>query len=224
MLATKLCSVLSTTLSLSCLALAVPEQYLTVTGSGTVIIMSEFVKVQAVVEKFATKAKRAQDGTSETVGAILQILRGGQQGVTVSNITVTGASLEPFYNITSDTSQLLGFFSRSVVAYTVDVDNAGDSLDQLIEAGVTRIDSVSSAPREELVRQAYSSALWKAIQDAKNQAALMARALEICLDGPASAMVGAAQGSSQEFASVVIPGGDMVFASAVVNFSHRPCA
>lgn len=169
-------------LALGVLSLAVVEpawaqeqmlRTLTVTGQGTESIPTTMTQVQLGVEVQADTAVAAQQEAARRSASLVEFLRSQN----VEQLQTTGISLNPRYNYNNGNQRIVGYTATNTVSFEVDTDEAGNILDEAVDAGATRIDSVSFVAEDEAIAVAQRQALQEAAEDAQDQADVVLAAL-----------------------------------------------
>lgn len=139
---------------------------LSVTGQGIEMIETTLAQVSLGVEVEAETAVEAQREAARRSDAVVSFLRSRD----VEQLQTTGINLSPRYNYSNDERQLVGYTASNVVSFRVPVDQAGRLLDDVVQAGATRIDGISFTAEEEAIAAAQLRALQEATEDAREQA------------------------------------------------------
>jgi uncharacterized protein YggE len=162
-------------------AMAQEEQLMriiTVSGRGTERIPTSLTSVQLGVEAQGQTAVDVQEEVASKSAAVVNLL----QSRRVSRLQTTGISLSPMYDYNNNRQRLIGYTATNTVSFQVPTEQAGTLLDDAVQAGATRIDSVSFAASEEAIAQARNTALQEATQDAREQADVVLTSLGLTAD------------------------------------------
>ena len=194
----------------------------TVSGVGTVDAVPNEAKMSFGAETRAATAKAAVAGNADAMRKILNALRqaGGRE------LATQWVSVYPY---TDETGNVNGYAASNSVSAVSDVDDAPALIDAATEAGANQISGpgLSSSNAEALYRQALA----KAIDDARLNAAALAKAAGRSL-GPITTMVegGASSGpeplyraeaQAADSSTPIVPGEQETAATVSVTFSLR---
>jgi len=146
---------------------------LTVTGEGTEAVATSQSQVQLGVEVQGETAEEVQQEAARRSAAVVEFLRSRN----VSNLRTTGIVLNPVYNYTDGNQRIVGYIANNTVQFRVPTEVAGIILDEAVEVGATRIDSVSFIASDEAMNRAQQQALREATDDALQQAETILDAL-----------------------------------------------
>jgi uncharacterized protein YggE len=139
----------------------------TVTGSGSVSAVPDRAKISAGVETRAATAKAALAANGAAMQKVIAALRGnGGKDVTTQTVSLSTAF--------DQNGQPNGFVASDVASAETTLDGAGPLIDAAVAAGANTIDgpSLSRSDADALYRQALA----KAVDDAKERAAVLAKA------------------------------------------------
>ncbi|MBW4465452.1 MAG: SIMPL domain-containing protein [Pegethrix bostrychoides GSE-TBD4-15B] len=139
---------------------------LTVRGAGKASVATTLTQVQLGVEVQGKTASEVQQQTAERSAAVVEFLRGRN----VDKLQTTGISLNPQYDYANNRQQIIGYTASNSVSFRVPTEQAGDLLDQAVQAGATRIDSVSFVAEDAATEAARQQAIQQAVQNAQAQA------------------------------------------------------
>lgn len=149
--------------------LAAPEKLLrtiTVNGQGVERIPTTLAEVNLGVEIQGKTAQAVQQETAKRSSSVVAFLRSRQ----VERLETTGISLSPNYDDSNNMHRFTGYSATNTVSFRSQIDQTGSVLDQAVQAGATRIDSVSLVAADSAIAQAQLQALQKAVKDAQRQA------------------------------------------------------
>lgn len=139
----------------------------TVTGTGIVTAVPDRAQISAGVESRATTARAALQANAAAMEKVIDALRarGG------SDVTTQTVSLSTAYD---EQGRPNGFVAANVASAETSLSGAGALIDAAVAAGANTIygPSLSRSDADALYRQA----LEKAVADARDRAALLARA------------------------------------------------
>lgn len=139
----------------------------TVTGTGIVSAVPDRAQISAGVESRATTARAALQANAAAMEKVIDALRArGGKDVTTQTVSLSTASDEQ--------GRANGFVASNVASAETSLSGAGALIDAAVAAGANTIygPSLSRSDADALYRQA----LEKAVTDARDRAALLARA------------------------------------------------
>jgi hypothetical protein len=146
----------------------------TVTGTGVVTAVPDRAEISAGVETRAPTAKGALSANGAAMEKVIDALRanGGK------NVTTQTVSLSTAFD---QNGQPNGFVASNVASAETTLNGAGALIDAAVAAGANTIygPSLSRSDADELYRQALA----KAVDDAKERAAVLAKAAGRSLGG-----------------------------------------
>jgi uncharacterized protein YggE len=161
---------------ISCLSLAMVSpafaqealiRTLTVTGQGTETVATTLSQVTLGVEVQGETAEAVQQEVARRSNAIVEQLR-SREGVT--RLQTAGLSLNPVYDYSNNTARITGYAGVNTVSFRVPTSQAGALLDDMVQAGATRIDGISFVADDAALAQARQQAIREATEDAQAQA------------------------------------------------------
>jgi hypothetical protein len=139
---------------------------ITVTGQGTESIATTLTQVQLGVEVQGRTAEEVQQEAARRSSAVVDFLRSRN----VARLQTTGINLSPRYDYSNGNQRIVGYTATNTVSFRVPTEQAGSLLDQAVQAGATRIDSVSFIADDAAIATARQQAIREATQDAQTQA------------------------------------------------------
>ena len=139
---------------------------LTVTGQGSETIPTTLTQVQLGVEVEGPTAEEVQQEVARRSAAVVDLLRSRR----VEKLQTTGIRLSPNYRYDNRIRRLVGYSATNIVSFRISTEQAGNILDQAIQAGASRIDNVSFVAEDDAISAAQQDALRDATQDAQQQA------------------------------------------------------
>lgn len=139
---------------------------LTVTGLGKESIATTRSQVQLGVEAQGKTAVEVQQEVAERSTRVVEFLRSRN----VDKLQTTGISLNPQYDYSNNRQQIIGYTATNTVSFEISTDQTGSLLDQAVQAGASRIDSVGFIAADDAIAAARQQAIREAIQDAQSQA------------------------------------------------------
>jgi uncharacterized protein len=179
------------TIAKSCLPLALPllfmvgsinpswavekqmNRTLSVSGRGVTNIPATLTQVRMAIEVSGKSSKTVQQEAAKRSTTVIQLLRSRK----VDKLQTAGISLSPVYNYNNNQQQLTGYTATNSLSFRLPVAQAGEVIDAAVNAGATRIDSVTSVASEEAMAKAQTQALQLATKDAQRQAQAVLSAL-----------------------------------------------
>ncbi|HEY9633674.1 MAG TPA: SIMPL domain-containing protein [Coleofasciculaceae cyanobacterium] len=157
---------LSVTLSNPAIAQEKLVRTVTVTGQGVEFIPTTMAQVQLGVEVQGKTATDVQQEAARRSASVVELLRSRN----VEKLQTTGIRLNPIYSYENNVQRLTSYSASNIVSFRTSTEQAGVLLDQAVQAGATRIDSVSFTGSESAIAAAQKQALRQATQDAQQQA------------------------------------------------------
>ncbi len=146
---------------------------ITVTGQSSEKIPATLADVQLGVEAQGKTAQAVQQEVAQRSAAVVALLKGRS----VQNLKTTGINLSPQYSYNNGKQTLTGYQGSNIVSFRVPTEQAGLIIDSAVQAGASRIDSVSFTASEQAISDAQKLALRKAAKSAQDQAASVLSAL-----------------------------------------------
>jgi hypothetical protein len=143
-----------------------PPQTLTVTGQGTQSIPTTLTDVRLGVEVEGNSATEAQEEAARRSTSVVELLRSRN----VEDLETTGIRLQPQYRYNDGKRSLIGYQALNLVSFRLSTEQTGNLLDEAVQAGATRIDSVSFTATDSAIAQAQKQALQAATEEAQAQA------------------------------------------------------
>jgi hypothetical protein len=139
----------------------------TVTGEGTVLAVPDRAEISAGVETRAQTARAALQANATAMERVLKALRAGGG----TDVTTQTVSLSTSFD---DQGSPNGFVASNVASATVAFDKAGSLIDSAVAAGANTI--YGPSPSRSDADALYREALAKAVDDAAERAAVLAKA------------------------------------------------
>lgn len=139
---------------------------LTVTGESEEMIPATLTQVELGVEIRGETATGVQQEVARRTAAVVELLRSRD----VEQLQTTGIRLQPLYDYEDNERRLLGYVGTNTVSFRINTEQAGEIIDAAVQAGATRIDSVSFTATDSAISAAQKEALREATQDAQQQA------------------------------------------------------
>jgi len=155
-----------------------PPRTLTTMGQGTVSIPTTLAQINLGVEVRGATAQQAQSEAAERSSAVVDLLRSRN----VDELQTRGIQLNPVYTNRNGTNAITGYSASNIVSFQIEVDRAGELLDDVVEAGATRINGISFTATDEAIAAAEREALQLAARDARDRADVVLGALGLTAD------------------------------------------
>ena len=156
-----------------CLASALADRTVTVTGSGETLVTADTAVVSLGVNVRMPDALQAQSGANEAVARIRAALTGA--GFSEEDISTGYINLYAIYNYSEDVEVIAAYNASSTLAVKVtDMARVGEVIDLAFGAGANTLDGVSFSVSDDAAARAES--LKAAVADAKEKAAVLAEA------------------------------------------------
>ena len=140
---------------------------LTVSGQGVVLAVPDRAEISAGVETRAQTARGALQANAAAMERVIDALRAGGG----TDVTTQSVSLSTSFD---DQGSLNGFVASNVASATVAFDKAGSLIDAAVAAGANTI--YGPTPSRSDADALYRQALAKAVGDAAQRAAVLAKA------------------------------------------------
>jgi uncharacterized protein YggE len=154
---------------------AFPPRTLTVAGTGDVTIPTTITQVRLGVEIQGKTAQEVQQQVAKRSQTVVELLKSRK----VDKLETTGVSLNPIYTNKDGKQSINGYRGTNIVSFRIDTDKSGTLLDNAIQAGATRIDSISFVAADDAIAQAQQQAIQKSAQEAKKRADAALKALNL---------------------------------------------
>jgi hypothetical protein len=139
----------------------------TVSGEGAVLAVPDRAEISAGVETRAQTARAALQANATAMERVLKALRAGGG----TDVTTQTVSLSTSFD---DQGSPNGFVASNVASATVAFDKAGSLIDSAVAAGANTI--YGPSPSRSDADALYREALAKAVDDAAERAAVLAKA------------------------------------------------
>ena len=152
-------------------------RHITVTGTGTAMVVPDAVRLMATVSTMESTNKTALANANKSSNAIRAALK--NEGIASKDIKTSSLTVYPEYNYTQDKGQeLIGY--RASQSFTVVIrkaDSAGKVVDAVVDAGGAPLQITGVAPFLSKGSAASAEARKAAVADAKTRANSYASAL-----------------------------------------------
>lgn len=166
------------------------ERILQVSGSASVSVETDQVKISFAVQTEAATARESTARNAERMDAVLRALRATE--APELSLETTGFNLQPVYARPDDKGRRVVDAYRTVNMVNVtadDVEMAGALVDAAVEAGANRVASLGFVASD--TEEARLEALRMAVASARREAEVMAEALGEELGPPLEVQGGA---------------------------------
>jgi uncharacterized protein len=140
---------------------------LTVTGQGTESVTTTLSQVTLGVEVQGETAEAVQQEAAQRSNAVIDLLRSRTD---VTKLQTAGLYLNPVYDYNSNSPRITGYTAVNTVTFRIPTDQTGSLLDEVIQAGATRIDGISFVAEDAAIAAARQQAIQEATEDAQAQA------------------------------------------------------
>ena len=148
---------------------------LTVTGQGQEFVPTTTAQVSLGVEVQGEDAEAVQQQVAERSARVVELL----QSRDVEKLETTGIRLTPRYRYNNGESNLIGFTGSNTVSFRVPNEEAGELIDDAVNAGANQIQNISFVAEDATLEVAQQEALRKAVVAAQTQANTVLSALNL---------------------------------------------
>lgn len=148
---------------------------LQVTGKGTEKIPTTLTQIELGVEVTGKTAIEVQQQVAQKTSAVVDLLNSRK----VEQLETTGVQLQPTYDYSQNQNNLTGYIGTNTVSFRLKTDQVGDILDKTVEAGATRINSVSFTATDAAIADAQKESLKRATLDAQSLANTVLKTLNL---------------------------------------------
>jgi uncharacterized protein len=139
---------------------------LSVTGRGSTSIAATLTQVRLGVEVSGKNSTTVQQEAATRAAKVLKLLRERR----VDKLQTSSVTLSPTYSYENNRQRLTGYTATNSVSFRLPTTQAGVVIDEAVNAGATRVDSVSSAADDVAIERAQTQAIQLAAKDAQRQA------------------------------------------------------
>jgi uncharacterized protein YggE len=160
-----------------------------VSASGSASADPDLAVVHVGVESTADTANAARGQVARDVERVRTALSGA--GVPDASVTTTTFGIAPVYNYTRGESELVGYRAVHALAVETGSDRAGEVIDLAAGAGATSVDGVQFTLSDERRAELRATALDRAMNAARTDAAGIAHAASLSVTGVHRAATGA---------------------------------
>lgn len=148
-------------------------------SEGAFHVDATLAAVVLSVQADAPSAKAASQSAAERASQVLSWLKTSQ----VDKLKTQGISLYPQYNYSGGQNRLVGYQAVHTISFSAPIPKAGSIIDEAIDKGATRIDSISFSAEDDVLAAARLKAIDAAALSAKEQAERALKALGISSKG-----------------------------------------
>ena len=148
---------------------------LTVTGLGQEFVATTKAQISLGVTVEGQDAETVQQQVAERSAAVVELL----QSRNVEKLETTGIRLSPRYRYDNGESTVVGFTGSNTVSFQVPNEEAGELIDDAVNAGANQIQNISFVAEDAALDAARQEALRKATTDAQTQANTVLSALNL---------------------------------------------
>lgn len=226
------CNLLNLALMTDVMAEAELPKTLVITGNGVENIATTIAKIELGVEIKAKTASAVQQEIAQRTSAVVNLLRSQN----VKRLQTTGVRLNPNYerlDRNSNQTVITSYSGTNTVSFEVSTERVGGLLDKAVNAGASRIDSISFAATPEAISQAEAKALREASINAQDRAEVVLEALGLTadeivnikvdranVDQPQPFALGQFAASKSRISTPIISGEQTVKASVTLQISY----
>ena len=141
---------------------------ISVSGTGSISLTPDIATLVLGVEALDETVAQARSDAAEAMAGIVDVLK---EAIDDKDIQTQRLSIQPQYDYSSETRQLIGFSVSNIVNVTIrDIDSVGTVIDEAVGAGgdLTRVQSIgfsvddTSSYEKQLVEEAVEDATDKA--------------------------------------------------------------
>ncbi|MEY2976014.1 MAG: SIMPL domain-containing protein [Prochlorotrichaceae cyanobacterium] len=146
---------------------------LSVSGYGSEPVLTTLTSVQLGVEAQGKTPLEVQQEVAERSSAIVDYLK----SQSVSKLQTQSLNLSPIYDYSDSEQRIVGYQASNIVSFRIETTRVGSLLDEAVQRGASRIDSMQFVATDEAIAAAQELALAEATQDAQRQADVVLRSL-----------------------------------------------
>ncbi len=158
---------------------------ISVSGTASISLAPDIVTLVLGVEALDESVAQARADAAEAMAGIVDVLSAA--GIEDKDIQTQRLSIQPQYDYSSETRQLIGFSVNNIVNVTIrNIDSVGSIIDRSVEAGgdLTRVQSIYFSVDD---TSSYENKLVAdAVQDATDKAQHLADLTGVALGKPIS--------------------------------------
>lgn len=169
---------------------------ISVAGTGSISLTPDIATLVLGVEALDETVAQARTDAAEAMAGIVEVLK--EAGIDDKDIQTQRLSIQPQYDYSSETRQLIGFTVSNILNVTIrDIDSVGTVIDEAVGAGgdLTRVQSIgfsvddTSSYERQLVEEAVEDATDKAQHLADLTGVSLGKPLSITYGGGAPSPV-----------------------------------
>lgn len=165
-----------------------PSPTISVSATASVSMEPDLAVVTVAAEATADSADAARSQVAADIAAVREALT--EHGLEDDAVTTMYFAIQPEYDYTGETRELVGYRAVHALAVETGPDRAGAVIDAAIGAGAVRVNGVQFTLTDETRQSAREQALDVAMANAAADAGAIARAADLTLDGVRSASTG----------------------------------
>jgi len=155
------------------------KKEVSVTGTGTLSISADFIKVFFSVERMCKSAVEAQQNSSKAVEDIIAFL----QASNATDLHTRDVILHPVYNFDKQGAPTLeGYVSIFEMSFMGKKEKAGELIDGIVQKGATRINGAILEAQSQVKAAAEMECLSMATSVAMERARVAVVPLGMCID------------------------------------------
>lgn len=159
-----------------------------VSASGSVSVDPDLAIVRLGAERTADSAEEARSRVAADIAAVREAL--GALGLEDDAITTAYFSIDPIYDHTRESREVVGYRAVHALSVEADVDQVGSVIDAAVDAGAVRVNGVRFTLTDETRQAARQRALGQAMANAAGDAGAIAEAADLTIDGVRSVSTG----------------------------------
>lgn len=153
---------------------------ISVGGTGSVAVRPDMARVNIAIEERDESLATAQRAVADATERVMEVF--DDLDIEERHVDTTGATVQPNYrwNRTTEEQELVGYIVRRQIDVEVrELDVLGKLIDGAVRAGANQVSPpVLDSSRR---REVYREALGGAVQDARNNAEVLAASLDVDL-------------------------------------------
>lgn len=204
------------------------EQHtMVILGTGTVKAEPTLAKLRLGVVTQAGTASEALQQNSEKMNQVIEALEA--LGITEEDLQTSHFKINPVYDYHCTPARLIGYrVSNQITVTTAQIDLIGQIIDTSVQAGANQVHSLDFTLTEQEVTDLKQQALIKAVEDAKDKAAIIADTLDVEIIGvayvtettynPYYPRWDTVYTTAESFETPIIPGEEQITATVHVTF------
>ncbi|KAI9333591.1 hypothetical protein BDR26DRAFT_921289 [Obelidium mucronatum] len=158
---------------------------LSLLGSASTSIPADCAHIIVTVNSQSENALTAQNTTASSLTQLFGVLT----HLNATKVNTDGMSLSGVYNYSNTPSTLIGFNAQAVISFETKLGEAGRAIDSAIQNGADNLQSISFTAQDDNYAKALKSVKASAVQNAIDQAGLIATQLKLCVKAITSIVV-----------------------------------